>query len=242
MSAPVLRDPARSVVSVLVPAYNEGPTVARVFERLAAVPLTLEVIAVDDGSSDDTGRLLDALAAQGKVHRVIHHPVNRGKGAAIRSAIAAATGDVMVVQDADLEYDPADLPLLFAPIADGRADAVYGSRFLGGPHRVLFFWHSVGNRFLTLLSNMLTDLNLTDMETCYKMVRSDVMRRLVLTTDRFGFEPELTAQLARSRARIYELPISYAGRTYAEGKKINWRDGVAALWHIVRFNLFPPRR
>lgn len=242
MSAPALRDPARSVVSVLVPAYNEGATVARVFERLAAVPLTLEVIAVDDGSSDDTGRLLDALAAQGKVHRVIHHPVNRGKGAAIRSAIAAATGDVMVVQDADLEYDPADLPLLFAPIADGRADAVYGSRFLGGPHRVLFFWHSVGNRFLTLLSNMLTDLNLTDMETCYKMVRSDLMRRLVLTTDRFGFEPELTAQLARSRARIYELPISYAGRTYAEGKKINWRDGVAALWHIVRFNLFPPRR
>jgi len=242
VSAPALRDPARSVVSVLVPAYNEGATVARVFERLAAVPLTLEVIAVDDGSSDDTGRLLDALAAQGKVHRVIHHPVNRGKGAAIRSAIAAATGDVMVVQDADLEYDPADLPLLFAPIADGRADAVYGSRFLGGPHRVLFFWHSVGNRFLTLLSNMLTDLNLTDMETCYKMVRSDLMRRLVLTTDRFGFEPELTAQLARSRARIYELPISYAGRTYAEGKKINWRDGVAALWHIVRFNLFPPRR
>jgi glycosyltransferase involved in cell wall biosynthesis len=242
VSAPVLRDPARSVVSVLVPAYNEGATVARVFERLAAVPLTLEVIAVDDGSSDDTGRLLDALAAQGKVHRVIHHPVNRGKGAAIRSAIAAATGDVMVVQDADLEYDPADLPLLFAPIADGRADAVYGSRFLGGPHRVLFFWHSVGNRLLTLLSNMLTDLNLTDMETCYKMVRSDLMRRLVLTTDRFGFEPELTAQLARSRARIYELPISYAGRTYAEGKKINWRDGVAALWHIVRFNLFPPRR
>jgi glycosyltransferase involved in cell wall biosynthesis len=242
VSAPVLRDPARSVVSVLVPAYNEGATVARVFERLATVPLTLEVIAVDDGSSDDTGRLLDALAAQGKVHRVIHHPVNRGKGAAIRSAIAAATGDVMVVQDADLEYDPADLPLLFAPIADGRADAVYGSRFLGGPHRVLFFWHSVGNRFLTLLSNMLTDLNLTDMETCYKMVRSDLMRRLVLTTDRFGFEPELTAQLARARARIYELPISYAGRTYAEGKKINWRDGVAALWHIVRFNLFPPRR
>ncbi|MGD0484646.1 MAG: glycosyltransferase family 2 protein [Gemmatimonadales bacterium] len=242
MSAPAWRDPAGPVVSVLVPAYNEGATVARVFERLAAIPLRLEVIAVDDGSSDDTGRQLDALAAQGKVHRVIHHPANRGKGAAVRTAIAAATGDVMVVQDADLEYDPADLPLLLAPIADGRADAVYGSRFLGGPHRVLFFWHSVGNRLLTLLSNMLTDLNLTDMETCYKMVRSDLMRGLTLTTDRFGFEPELTAQLARARARIYELPISYAGRTYAEGKKINWRDGVAALWHIVRFNLFPPRR
>ena len=156
MSAPAWQDPSGPLVSVLVPAYNEGATVARVFERLAAVPLRLEVIAVDDGSSDDTGRLLDALAAQGKVHRVIHHPRNRGKGAAIRTAIAAATGDVMVVQDADLEYDPADLPHLLAPIADGRAEAVYGSRFLGGPHRVLFFWHSVGNRLLTLLSNMLT--------------------------------------------------------------------------------------
>ena len=234
--------PAGPVVSVLVPAYNEGATVARVFERLAGVPLQLEIVAVDDGSRDDTGRILDDLAARGRIHRVIHHPANRGKGAAIRTAIAAATGDVMVVQDADLEYDPADLPALLAPIADGRADAVYGSRFLGGPHRVLLFWHSVGNRLLTLLSNMLTDLNLTDMETCYKMVRADLMRRLVLTTDRFGFEPELTARLAQAHARIYELPISYAGRTYAEGKKISWRDGVAALWHILRFNLFPPGR
>ncbi len=242
MSAPAAPGAAGPVVSVLVPAYNEGPTVRRVFERLAVVPLRLEVVAVDDGSTDETGRILDELAAAGRIHRVIHHPRNRGKGAAIRTAIAAATGDVMVVQDADLEYDPAELPALLAPIADGRADAVYGSRFLGGPHRVLLFWHSVGNRLLTLLSNMLTDLNLTDMETCYKMVRGDLLRRLVLTTDRFGFEPELTARLARARARIFELPISYAGRTYAEGKKINWRDGVAALWHIVRFNLFPPRR
>lgn len=241
-AAPTPTDPAGLVVSVLVPAYNEGATVTRVFERLAAVPLRLEIVAVDDGSRDDTGRILDDLAAQGRIHKVIHHPVNRGKGAAIRTAIAAATGDVMVVQDADLEYDPAELPVLLAPIADGRADAVYGSRFLGGPHRVHLFWHSVGNLLLTLLSNMLTDLNLTDMETCYKMVRADLMRRLVLTTDRFGFEPELTARLAQARARIYELPISYAGRTYAEGKKINWRDGVAALWHIVRFNLLPPRR
>ncbi len=241
MSAPPV-DPRGLRVSVLVPAYNEGPTVVRVFERLAAVPLRLEIIAVNDGSKDETGRLLDALAAEGRIHKVVHHPVNRGKGAAIRTAIAAATGDVMVVQDADLEYDPAELPALLAPIADGRADAVYGSRVLGGPHRVLFFWHSVGNRYLTLLSNMLTDLNLTDMETCYKMVRSELMRRLVLTTDRFGFEPEITAQLAKAHARIYELPISYAGRTYAEGKKINWRDGVAAFWHILRFNLFPPRR
>ncbi len=241
-ASPAPADAAGMVVSVLVPAYNEGATVARVFERLAAVPLRLEIVAVDDGSKDDTGRILDDLAARGRIHKVVHHPVNRGKGAAIRSAIAAATGDVMVVQDADLEYDPAELPALLAPIADGRADAVYGSRFLGGPHRVLLFWHSVGNRLLTLLSNMMTDLNLTDMETCYKMVRADLMRRLVLTSDRFGFEPELTARLARAHARIYELPISYAGRTYAEGKKINWRDGVAALWHILRFNLLPPRR
>ena len=236
------KEASEVVVSVLVPAYNEGPTVARVFERLAAVPLTLEVVAVNDGSSDDTGRQLDALAAQGRIHRVIHHPENRGKGAAIRTAIAAATGDVMVVQDADLEYDPGELPRLIGPILDGRADAVYGSRFLGGPHRVLFFWHSVGNTALTLLSNMLTDLNLTDMETCYKMVRADLMKRLPLTSDRFGFEPEITARLARAKARIYEMPISYSGRTYAEGKKISWRDGVAALWHILRFNLFPPRR
>jgi glycosyltransferase involved in cell wall biosynthesis len=242
MSPDPWRAASEVVLSVLVPAYNEGATVARVFDRLAQVPLSLEIIAVNDGSGDDTGRQLDALAAQGRIHKVIHHPVNRGKGAAIRTAIAAATGDVMVVQDADLEYDPAELPLLLAPILDGRADAVYGSRFLGGPHRVLLFWHSVGNKALTLLSNMLTDLNLTDMETCYKMVRADVMRGLTLTTDRFGFEPELTARLARARARIYELPISYDGRTYAEGKKINWRDGVAAIWHILRFNLIPPRR
>jgi len=242
MTAGPWRSASDVVLSVLVPAYNEGPTVARVFDRLAQVPLTLEIIAVNDGSSDDTGRQLDALAAQGRIHKVIHHPKNRGKGAAIRTAIAAATGDVIVVQDADLEYDPAELPGLLAPILDGRADAVYGSRFLGGPHRVLLFWHSVGNTALTLLSNMLTDLNLTDMETCYKMVRGDLMRGLTLTTDRFGFEPELTARLARAGARIYELPISYAGRTYAEGKKINWKDGVAALWHILRFNLMRQRR
>jgi glycosyltransferase involved in cell wall biosynthesis len=242
MSGGAGRDPAGLVVSVLVPAYNEGATVERVFERLAAVPLRLEIIAVDDGSSDETGRLLDALAAQGRIHKVIHHAGNRGKGAAIRTAIAAATGDVMVVQDADLEYDPAELVNLIQPILDGRADAVFGSRFLGGPHRVLFFWHSVGNTVLTLLSNMFTDLNLTDMETCYKMVRADLMHRLVLTSDRFGFEPEVTARLAQAQARIYEVPISYAGRTYAEGKKINWKDGVAALWHIVRFNLVRPRR
>ena len=228
-------------LSVLVPAYNEGPTVEAVMDQLLEVPLKLEVIAVNDGSTDDTGAHLDRLREAGKVHTVIHHPENRGKGAAIRAAIAAATGDVIVVQDADLEYDPAELVNLIQPILDGRADAVYGSRFLGGPHRVLFFWHRVGNWALTMLSNMLTDLNLTDMETCYKMVRSDLMKRLPLTANRFGFEPELTARLAQAQARIYEMQITYSGRTYAEGKKINWKDGVAAIWHILRFNLLRHR-
>jgi len=229
------------VLSVLIPVYNEGPTVEAVMDRLGALPLKLEIIAVNDGSSDDTGAHLDRLHQAGKIHKVVHHPVNRGKGAAIRTAIAAATGDVMVVQDADLEYDPAELPILLGPILDGRADAVFGSRFLGGAHRVLYFWHRVGNLVLTLYSDMLTDLNLTDMETCYKMVRADLMKRLPLTTDRFGFEPEITARLARAGARIYEVPISYSGRTYAEGKKIGWKDGVAAFWHITRFNLFRPK-
>jgi len=229
-------------LSVLVPAYNEGATVEHIMDRLALVPLRLEIVAVNDGSSDDTGAHLDRLLALGKVHKVVHHPVNRGKGAAIRTAIATATGDVMVVQDADLEYDPAELPDLIVPILDGRADAVFGSRFTGGgPHRVLYFWHRVGNGLLTLLSNMMTDLNLTDMETCYKMVRSDVMKGLILTTNRFGFEPEITARLSQARARIYEMSISYSGRTYAEGKKIGWKDGIAAFWHILRFNLFRPR-
>ncbi len=228
-------------LSVLVPAYNEGPTIEVAMDRLAKVPLRLEIVAVDDGSSDGTGAVLDRLLASGKLHKVVHHPVNRGKGAAIRTAIAAATGDVMVVQDADLEYDPTELPDLLRPILDGRADAVFGSRFTGGgAHRVLYFWHRVGNGVLTLLSNMLTDLNLTDMESCYKMVRADIIKRLPLTADRFGFEPELTARLAQAKARIYEMSISYSGRTYAEGKKIGWKDGVAAIWHILRFNLSRP--
>jgi len=242
VSATGWKDINEVVLSVLVPAYNEGATVERIMDRLATVPLRLEIVAVNDGSKDDTGAHLDRLLAAGKVHKVVHHPKNRGKGAAIRTAIAAATGDVMVVQDADLEYDPAELPALILPILDGRADAVFGSRFTGGgPHRVLYFWHRVGNGLLTLLSNMMTDLNLTDMETCYKMVRADVLKRLPLTTDRFGFEPEITARLAQARARIYEMAISYSGRTYAEGKKIGWKDGVAAFWHILRFNLMRPR-
>jgi glycosyltransferase involved in cell wall biosynthesis len=227
-------------LSVLIPVYNEAATVGELVRRVRAVPAVTEIVAINDASSDRSGSILEELKASGLVDVVVHHPVNRGKGAAIRSGIAAATGELIVVQDADLEYDPAELPRLMQPILDGRADAVFGSRFLGGDHRVLYFWHSVGNRFLTLLSNVFTNLNMTDMETCYKMIRGPLLQSLVLTSDRFGFEPEVTARLAQARARVWEVAISYSGRTYAEGKKIGWRDGVAAIGHIVRFNLFPP--
>jgi glycosyltransferase involved in cell wall biosynthesis len=224
-------------LSVIVPVYNEELSVAASISRLRAVPLNLEIIVVDDKSTDSTRAILEDLEREGMIDRLLLHERNRGKGAAVRSGIAHATGAVTVVQDADLEYDPYELPRLLEPIVDGRADAVFGSRFLGSPRRVLYFWHRVGNGFLTLLSNMFTNVNLTDMETCYKMVRTDLIKSLPLVSERFGIEPELTARLARARARIYEVPISYNGRTYAEGKKIGWRDGAAAIWHILRHNL-----
>jgi glycosyltransferase involved in cell wall biosynthesis len=235
---PIDRNSVR--LSVLVPVYNERNTIDLILDQVAATPMAKEVIVVDDASTDGTDVILQELKAKGLIDTLYRQPQNRGKGAAIRKAMSLSTGNICIVQDADLEYDPADWPVLLEPLIEGKADACFGSRFLGGPHRVLYYWHSVGNSLLTMYSNMLTNLNLTDMETCYKAIRGELARSLVpsLTSERFGFEPEITALLSRADARIFEVPISYAGRTYAEGKKINWRDGVAAFWHITRFNLF----
>ncbi len=231
-------------LSVVIPAYNERATVKSLLDRVAAAPipdsLELEMVVVDDGSSDGTREHLREIekAADPPI-RLIEHPQNRGKGAALRTGFEQATGDLVLVQDADLEYNPRDYPVLLQPLLDDEADVVYGSRFLGGPHRVLFFWHYLGNRFLTTLSNMFTDLNLSDMETCYKVFRAEVLKGMKLTSNRFGIEPEMTAKVAKARVRIYEVPISYHGRTYAEGKKIGWKDGVSAIWAILRYNLGP---
>ncbi|MFZ5426993.1 MAG: glycosyltransferase family 2 protein [Thermodesulfobacteriota bacterium] len=226
----------RPTLSVVIPVYNEKATILEIIGRVLEQPEVDEVVLVDDHSTDGTRDILRTIEGRDKV-RVLYHPENRGKGAALRTAFAAASMEFVLIQDADMEYDPADYPHLLDPIYKGRADAVFGSRFLGGTHRVLYFWHYLANRFLTLLSNVFTGLNLTDMEVCYKVFRRDHLQRMDLVCDRFGIEPELTAKVARMKARVYEVPVSYYGRTYDEGKKIGWKDGVAAIYWILRFGL-----
>lgn len=231
-------------LSIIIPAYNEERTITKILERVLAVSIDeieKELVIVNDCSKDKTKDVLENFIAQNQNHNIklFSHPVNQGKGAALHTGIKEATGDYIIIQDADLEYDPREYKDLLRPILEGNADVVYGSRFMGGnPHRILFFWHSIGNKFLTFASNMFTNLNLTDMETCYKLFRADIIKGLKLKEKRFGFEPEVTAKVSRvPDVRIYEVGISYYGRTYAEGKKINWKDGFRALWCILKYNL-----
>jgi len=224
------------LLSIIIPAFNEVAFLPEVIRRVRETPYDKEIIIVDDGSTDGTSEYLNSLKETDV--KVILHKENIGKGAAVRSGLAISTGDVIIVQDADLEYDPKDYPVLLGPIIDGKADVVFGSRFLGGPHRVLFFWHSVGNFLITIISNMLTDLNLTDMETGYKVFRREVFNHISIESDRFGFEPEITSKVAKKGFRIYEVPISYSGRGYQEGKKITWKDGIKAIFTVLKYNLF----
>ena len=224
-------------LSVVIPVFNERQTIVEIVERVRNAPYEKEIIIVDDASTDGTGDILDELAEASDI-TLFRHEKNRGKGAALRTGVRVASGDVTIIQDADLEYDPVDYPKILDPILSSKADVVYGSLFVGGEsHRVFYFWHSVGNKVLTLLSNALTGLNLTDMETCYKAFRTEIIKSIDLKEDRFGFEPEITAKLARKGLRIYEVGISYSGRTYDEGKKIGWKDGMQAIWCILKYNL-----
>lgn len=223
-------------VSVVMPVYNEAATVANVINTVMAQPSVLELVVVDDCSSDGSWAVLQELSRKDPRIKAFHHEFNQGKGAALRTGIGKTTSPIVLIQDADLEYDPGEYPILIKPILDGKAEVVFGSRFAGGPHRVLYFWHSVGNQFLTMLSNMATNLNLTDMETCYKVFRREIIQQITIKENRFGFEPEITAKVAALGAVVYEVPISYNGRTYAQGKKVNWRDGFSALRCILKYN------
>jgi glycosyltransferase involved in cell wall biosynthesis len=225
-------------LSVVMPVYNEQASLKQVVERVLAVPLEIELICVDDGSTDGSREILAELQARHPQTKVLLQSKNFGKGAALRRGIQESTGDFVIIQDADLEYDPSDYPALLTPLIEGKADVVYGSRFLGsGPHRVLYFWHSIGNSILTLISNALTNMNMTDMETCYKVFRREIIQSIPIQENRFGFEPEITVKIAKRHLRVYEVGISYFGRTYEEGKKIGWKDGVRALWCLLKYTI-----